>query len=530
MRWPVYGLVLALALCSLTGFVMAAGHAGGTPSIGGSGQGHSTGSTSGAASLSGPAEPTENNLQSVTSVDIPSMTPGNTGSLMAGNSGDNSRPDPPAVAAPSPDPGSPDLTSPGMPGKSGGSPPENTGIASSYANRESGGGGDGEAASPGIRSRTDQGRGTIPGLTSQGPTGMGDNSGQGSSAGLNGGNQGGVLQRQEPGFTTGPGSGAGGPGQGEAGRAAAGGYDPGMSAGQNRIGFIAGSAGAPKIMSSGPGSPEGFSPREGDSPARHQHRGPPETPGRIPVGPAETCSPSPVQGTSRDDPGCGKNIRPRSRREGDLSPDEDADVPTADVPAGTPFFPAGLFLLGGYRRINRKNVLEHEARNRIFAAITDHPGIDLPALAGMTGINEHTLRYHLARIVASGRIACLDKPGITRYFLNQGTYRAEDQVLLHYLWGRTPREILLLLRRSPGMTRQEISDILGIAGPSVTRQMDHLIEDGIVENHAAGRSNHYYLSPITCLSLDRLAIAVPRGSDSEGQYRALAEPGAVAQS
>jgi len=159
-----------------------------------------------------------------------------------------------------------------------------------------------------------------------------------------------------------------------------------------------------------------------------------------------------------------------------------------------PLFPFSLLLFGGYRRISKKNVLEHGARQSVFSAISAHPGIDVPLLAGTTGINENTLRYHLVKLVESGRITYLVKPGVIRYFLNQGSYSPAEQVLIHYLWSETPRKILLLLRSNPGLSRQQISDALGISGPSVTRHMEHLIDDGIIENRFPGRSNHYYLT------------------------------------
>lgn len=60
------------------------------------------------------------------------------------------------------------------------------------------------------------------------------------------------------------------------------------------------------------------------------------------------------------------------------------------------------------------------------------------------------------------------------------------------------------LHQNPGMTRQELAGALMIAGPSVTRQMENLIDDGIVENRSPGRSNHYYLTAEAARALEKV--------------------------
>ncbi len=130
----------------------------------------------------------------------------------------------------------------------------------------------------------------------------------------------------------------------------------------------------------------------------------------------------------------------------------------------------------------KRNVLEHDGRQGIYQAITATPGVDLKTLASMTGINENTLRYHLDRLTATGKICCFTRPGVIRYFRNQGAYSQYEHEIFHYLRTHTPRGILWLLYQHPGLTRQHIADALRLSRPSVTRQMDNLIDDGIVEN------------------------------------------------
>lgn len=239
---------------------------------------------------------------------------------------------------------------------------------------------------------------------------------------------------------------------------------------------------------------------------QRQQRGPPAQSPAYPCGPAQAAPLPPASGQSRDDAKDEGLPRQRSRRTGVL-PQILAPLAPEPAPSSVPpqaLFPLNLLLFGGFRRISRKNVLEHDARQVIYQAITATPGTDVKTLTEITGINENTLRYHIDRLVATGKVTSFPRPGVVRYFQNQGVFTQFEQRVFHYLWTTTPRGILWLLRQNPGLTRQQLADALMIAGPSVTRQMDNLIEDGIVENRSFGRSNHYYLTAESAQTLDKM--------------------------
>ena len=260
----------------------------------------------------------------------------------------------------------------------------------------------------------------------------------------------------------------------------------------------------------------------GPSPQR-QHHGPPAQSSSYPCGPAQASPLPPSSGQTREESKEDTPSRQRSKRIGFLSWIPDPIVPE---PASSSFplqslFPLNMLLIGGFRRISKKNVLEHDARHVIYQAITATPGIDVKTLTGMTGINENTLRYHLDRLIATGKISCFTRPGVVRYFQNQGAYNQYEHMVFHYLRTDTPREILWLLYQHPGLTRQQIADALMISGPSITRQMDNLIEDRIVENRFPGRSNHYYLTTEAALTIDKLMSQAPVMLESGIEARPL---------
>jgi DNA-binding transcriptional ArsR family regulator len=147
----------------------------------------------------------------------------------------------------------------------------------------------------------------------------------------------------------------------------------------------------------------------------------------------------------------------------------------------------------GYRRLSKKNILEHEKRHLIYTAILMNPGIEIPALVSLTGINLHTLRYHLGYLIHMKKIACIEQGSGYHFFENHGRYNQSDQQRILYRRYPTTNQILTVIGANPGITRGEIAMELGLAGPSVTRWTHRLIAEGVVTAVRDGRHVHYYL-------------------------------------
>ena len=145
----------------------------------------------------------------------------------------------------------------------------------------------------------------------------------------------------------------------------------------------------------------------------------------------------------------------------------------------------------------------------MYDTIAAHPGIDALTLANLLETNPSTLRYHLFTLVRAGKITTFSRPGVVRYYLNQGMYPPFLQCLLHSLWTDTRREIIMILWNAPGMNRTQLAEALSCSGPSVTRHMQGLADDGIVENRRRGRSNLYHLTPAAIGALEFLGQVPP---------------------
>ncbi|MEN6516812.1 MAG: winged helix-turn-helix transcriptional regulator [Methanospirillum sp.] len=179
---------------------------------------------------------------------------------------------------------------------------------------------------------------------------------------------------------------------------------------------------------------------------------------------------------------------------------------TDETSALDPVLLLRFLLVLGFRRVRPGNVLEHPLRRALHAAIVADPGLDLAGCAAATGANRETLRYHLAFLVCCGKVAEETRSGSVRYFSHDPALTPIRRALLHALRNESLAPTLAGIRDAPGISRQVLADRLGVTGPSVTRQVQRLIEDGLVQAERFGRSQCYRLTE-ACRSALEPALA-----------------------
>lgn len=211
-------------------------------------------------------------------------------------------------------------------------------------------------------------------------------------------------------------------------------------------------------------------------------------------GPPALPAPTPVAAPARtglEPPGPGE-AGPGRARKGDLplSPlmGTDGDVPD-------PLLLLRFLLFLGYRRIRPGNVLDHPVRRDLSAAVAADPGLDLAGCVAVTGSNRETLRYHLSLLVVSGKLTEETRNGSVRYFPHDPALTPVHRAVLHYCRNPSLAPLLHQVRDTPGISRLEIAARLDLAGPTVTRQVQRLINEGLVEPRRCGRSQRYWLTP-----------------------------------
>ncbi len=164
------------------------------------------------------------------------------------------------------------------------------------------------------------------------------------------------------------------------------------------------------------------------------------------------------------------------------------------------FFPGELlYLLSillplGFRRVTRRTVLDDDFRLDLYRQITIHPGASTRELRELTGASRGRLRYHLDVLIREGKVAAVDYRNRARHFARNQRYTALEKRIIANLRDETPGAILAHLLRSPGATRNEIAERLGLAGPTVSWQMQQFEDEGIVTVDREERTFRYRLS------------------------------------
>jgi predicted transcriptional regulator len=153
-----------------------------------------------------------------------------------------------------------------------------------------------------------------------------------------------------------------------------------------------------------------------------------------------------------------------------------------------------IFAWLGYRKISRNAVLENQNRLIIFEAIREHPGINYHDLYRMTGIKPGVLRYHLAILGIHAKIIHITRLHATGYFENSGKFTEFEKRMIKHLQNTTARRVIEIIMTSPNISRRDIAEMIGIAGPSVTWHTNRLFRGGIIMVRKNGRDASYALS------------------------------------
>jgi predicted transcriptional regulator len=175
-------------------------------------------------------------------------------------------------------------------------------------------------------------------------------------------------------------------------------------------------------------------------------------------------------------------------------PDRSACASAAPAVVTNPLLNTIRLRFRGFRRISASNALDHPERREIYELIKQNPGIDLTNISRTSGMNIHTLRYHLDILTARGKIIVMKDWGIFRYYENHGTYTEIERKIIPYTRNPVSESILDIIRNNPGCTQTALSEKIGITGPTVRWYMKRLALDGIVQASREGRCTRHELT------------------------------------
>lgn len=151
------------------------------------------------------------------------------------------------------------------------------------------------------------------------------------------------------------------------------------------------------------------------------------------------------------------------------------------------FIPIRLLpILGGYKSICRSNVIENLNRDKLYAFIKSCPGSYFSEIIKAMGLNRGTVEYHLRMMKAEDMIVFIKTNGKKRYFLNNSTYKEEEQTVIGALKNDVHRKIILEILNNQSINHKTLAEKIGVSAPTITQHIKHLKEQGIVKVDTKG--------------------------------------------
>ena len=129
-------------------------------------------------------------------------------------------------------------------------------------------------------------------------------------------------------------------------------------------------------------------------------------------------------------------------------------------------------------------------RQRVLKHIRSHPGIHLWMVCRDLGLAVGDVQYHVDRLEKEGVVKS-SRRGLYKRFYAGGLFGEKEGLILGALAQKTPRELILSLLESPGESQEDLAESLGLSPPSVSWNMNRLIQLGLVESEKHGRFASY---------------------------------------
>lgn len=148
----------------------------------------------------------------------------------------------------------------------------------------------------------------------------------------------------------------------------------------------------------------------------------------------------------------------------------------------------------GYRNISKNAIFQNKNRLMIYELIKANPGIDYCTLSRMVGLKRGTMRYHLAVLALKGKTIEINYLNSTSYFENTGKFNEFERKMFNQLQNDTTRKIMSILITSPNVSRKDLGERIGIAGPSISWHTNRLSQSNIISVEKSGRGVHYNLT------------------------------------
>jgi len=130
--------------------------------------------------------------------------------------------------------------------------------------------------------------------------------------------------------------------------------------------------------------------------------------------------------------------------------------------------------------ISKKNILNLEARNKIYNFISKNPGLHFRGLSRSMNIPATTLRHHLKYLDRQKLVSVASEKGYKRYYITNRLSKQEKQILTLFRQ-EVPRKIFLYLFWIPVCSKIELSRMLEKNPSTIAYHLKKLEDMDLIE-------------------------------------------------
>ena len=148
----------------------------------------------------------------------------------------------------------------------------------------------------------------------------------------------------------------------------------------------------------------------------------------------------------------------------------------------------------------RDDLLELDARRRVYEQVTKYPGLHLSELARSTDLEVNHAKHHLRYLEKHNMVSSQREDGYWRFYPRregplgaQESIGADDKKILALLRRPLPLHVTLLLLNHQEMNHAQLREKTGAAHGTLHYHLKKMEKDGHLESLKEGRERRYRL-------------------------------------
>lgn len=154
----------------------------------------------------------------------------------------------------------------------------------------------------------------------------------------------------------------------------------------------------------------------------------------------------------------------------------------------------GIVGLAGFTRLAKDGLLDHEARDQLYALVRERPGASMNDLVSQSGAARNTVTYHL-RVLEREGLVTSTREGRRRLYFPTGTGAKPDAAAFAAVAHATSRSIAERVRAEPGLDQRTLCASLALPPSLAHWHVDRLEHAGVVKRVREGRHVRYFPGP-----------------------------------